>query len=201
MPCRASAADITGLRTQRPEGVTWFTLRQIAVVDSNRTFRNNSRRQGGMRLVIEPSNLFTGVVMKYSPFVVGATFALASALAFAQANVQGSASTQSQSSVSAGRDGASATTGNSGSARPEAGHASAGLSEGTQISATLSKPVDASKNKAGDEVTATATDDIKSNGQVVIPKGSKLIGHVTTAKARGNKSSSSESETGGSAAS
>jgi hypothetical protein len=130
-------------------------------------------------------------VMKHSSVLIGATLALASTVAFAQANAQGSATTQSQSSVAVSRDGASASNSNSGAARADAGKANADLGGGTQINATLSKPVDASKNKPGDEVTATAAEDIKSNGQVVIPRGSKLMGHVTSARPRGSKGESS----------
>lgn len=57
------------------------------------------------------------------------------------------------------------------------------LQAGSTVQAELTKPVDARKNKVGDEVVAKTTHDVKSNGQVVIPKGSKLIGHVTEAKA------------------
>jgi len=58
------------------------------------------------------------------------------------------------------------------------------LAAGTTIRAELAKTVDAKKAKQGDEVVAKTSDDVKANGQVVIPKGSKLIGHVTDAKAR-----------------
>jgi hypothetical protein len=44
--------------------------------------------------------------------------------------------------------------------------------------------VDAKKNKPGDPVTAKTTEATKSEGQVVIPKGSKLVGHVTECKQR-----------------
>ncbi|HEU5403556.1 MAG TPA: hypothetical protein VFU86_19535, partial [Terriglobales bacterium] len=47
------------------------------------------------------------------------------------------------------------------------------------------KPIDSRKCKPGDEVVATASEDVKSDGKVVVKKGSKLIGHVTEAKAKG----------------
>jgi hypothetical protein len=62
---------------------------------------------------------------------------------------------------------------------------SAGLTSGTTINTALAKPVDSKKAKPGDEVVATTSQDVKSNGKVVIPRGSKLIGHVTRAAARG----------------
>ncbi len=42
--------------------------------------------------------------------------------------------------------------------------------------------------------SAVASDDMKSNGQVVVPRGSKLIGHVTSARPRrvGKAASSGE---------
>jgi hypothetical protein len=75
----------------------------------------------------------------------------------------------------------------SSTANAAAGQGSASLSNGSELNATLSRPVDASKSKPGDEVTATNAQDVKSAGQVVIPRGSKLIGHVTEAKPRGKK--------------
>jgi hypothetical protein len=52
------------------------------------------------------------------------------------------------------------------------------------MNATLSQPVDAKRNKPGDQVTAKTTEAAKSEGKVVIPKGSKLVGHVTECKQR-----------------
>ena len=48
----------------------------------------------------------------------------------------------------------------------------------------LEKWVDARKSKVGDEVIAQTTEHVKTHGQVVIPKGSKILGHVTEATAR-----------------
>jgi hypothetical protein len=56
------------------------------------------------------------------------------------------------------------------------------IAAGTVIPAELSKSVDAKKAKQGDKVEAKVAQDLLSNGQVVIPRGSKITGHVTTAK-------------------
>jgi len=40
------------------------------------------------------------------------------------------------------------------------------------------------KNKPGDEVIAKTTQDVKSDGKVVLPKGSKIVAKVTQAQAR-----------------
>src|SRR6266481_7890576 len=80
--------------------------------------------------------------------------------------------------------GAKASSNTSSATSAKAGHSSASLSDGTAMNATLSQPVDAKKNKPGDEVTAKTTEATKSEGRVVIPKGSKLVGHVTECKQR-----------------
>jgi hypothetical protein len=49
----------------------------------------------------------------------------------------------------------------------------------------LTKTIDAKKAKTGDEVEAKVTMDLKTNsGEVVVPKDTKVIGHVTEAHAR-----------------
>lgn len=102
----------------------------------------------------------------------------------ADAQVGGTA--QQNTSVTSDQGGANATHSNAASAAAEANQAQAQLAHGTEVNATLSKPVDSRSSKPGDPVTATTTKDTKSNGQVVIPRGSKLIGHVTSARSRGN---------------
>ena len=64
------------------------------------------------------------------------------------------------------------------------GAAASELKSGSSIHTTLDKPVDARKNKPGDRVVATTTENEKSEGKVVIPRGSKIVGHVTEVKAR-----------------
>jgi uncharacterized membrane protein YgcG len=65
------------------------------------------------------------------------------------------------------------------------------IAPGTLISAKLSKSVDAKKVKVGDKIEAKTVVDLLSDGQVIIPKGSKILGHVTDAKARGKDSKDS----------
>ena len=109
----------------------------------------------------------------------------------AQSTAQGGASAQSGASAQANKQGAQASGNSSGAAGAQAGHQSASLADGTAMNAALTSPVDAKKNKPGDPVHAKTTQATKSNGQVVIPKGSKLEGHVTDAKARGKDQSES----------
>jgi hypothetical protein len=70
-------------------------------------------------------------------------------------------------------------------AQAQAGRSSAALAAGSTVEAVLTKPVDARRNKEGDEVQAKVTKDVLAEGDVVIPKNSKLLGRVTRAQARG----------------
>jgi Bacterial conjugation TrbI-like protein len=59
---------------------------------------------------------------------------------------------------------------------------------GTIIPAELSKTVDAKKAKVGDKIEAKVPVDLLSHGKIVIPKNTKIIGHVTEAKAHSKES-------------
>jgi hypothetical protein len=123
---------------------------------------------------------------------VGALFSL-SAAAQSQTGAQAGAQSNSQGSVEAGQTQAQAS-GNasaSTSASAENGQASGSLASGTAINATLSSPIDSKKCKPGDPVNAHSTEAVKSEGKTVIPKGAKLLGHVTQASARAKGESES----------
>ena len=66
-----------------------------------------------------------------------------------------------------------------------------GMASGTTIPAELTKSLDAKKNKQGDRVEARTTQDLLSRGQVVVPRGAKIIGHVTAVQPRAKGESSS----------
>jgi hypothetical protein len=70
------------------------------------------------------------------------------------------------------------------------------LAPGSTIPVMLEKAVDARKNKTGDEVTARTTEHVKANGRVVIPRGSKIVGHVTLTEAKANTKDASQSLVG-----
>jgi hypothetical protein len=122
------------------------------------------------------------------------TGALLSALCLAQssADMQTGASASQDTSVSANKSGVQAGSNSSANVSQETAvsgkngqAATAGqLQAGSTVQAELTKPVDARKNKKGDEVVARTTQDVKSNGQIVLPKGSKIVGHVTDVQAR-----------------
>jgi hypothetical protein len=53
------------------------------------------------------------------------------------------------------------------------------LQSGTQLAAQLENTLDAKHAKAGDRVVLKTVQAVKQNGQVVVPKGAQLVGHVT----------------------
>jgi hypothetical protein len=95
---------------------------------------------------------------------------------------QGDASATSSTAVSANRSGASATNSSGSTASASTQHAQADAAGSSEFNATLSKPVDAHKAKAGDSVTATNDKDAKAADGTSIKRGSTLVGHVTKAQ-------------------
>jgi len=100
-----------------------------------------------------------------------------------QAAVNTAAGTSQQ-----GKQSGDAAAGGSSSASAAVGKDGADLAGGTTINAVLSRPLDVKKNKPGDEVTARVQSDVRSaagaTSHVVVPRGSRLIGHVTEARRR-----------------
>jgi hypothetical protein len=66
------------------------------------------------------------------------------------------------------------------------------ISDGTKIDATLAHSLDVKKNKPGDRVEAVAAHDVKQDGHVVLKKGTRLVGHVTEARARTKENEQSQ---------
>lgn len=66
------------------------------------------------------------------------------------------------------------------------------LRAGTRINATLESALDAQTAQPGDEVTARVTKDVKQDGQVVIHKGDRLLGHITAVEAGGAAGATSQ---------
>jgi hypothetical protein len=124
--------------------------------------------------------------------VAGTLFCL-SASAQSQTSAQAGAQTSGQASVEAGKTQGQASGNSSASSAVSAqnGQANAGLASGSAFNAALSSPIDSRKCKPGDPVNAKTTEAAKSDGKTVIPKGAKLVGHVTQASARANGESES----------
>ena len=59
------------------------------------------------------------------------------------------------------------------------------IAPGSVIPVQLTKTIDAKKAKPGDQVLAKVTMDMKTNsGEVIVPKDTKVTGHITAAQAR-----------------
>jgi hypothetical protein len=59
---------------------------------------------------------------------------------------------------------------------------SAAIAPGGVIPAELSKSLDAKKAKPGERIEAKTTVDMLSHGQIMLPRNTKIVGHVTEAK-------------------
>lgn len=67
------------------------------------------------------------------------------------------------------------------------------IAPGTVIPVELTKTIDAKKAKAGDEVLAKVSKDLKTaSGEIIVPKDTKVVGHVTEAQARNKDQKESE---------
>jgi hypothetical protein len=67
------------------------------------------------------------------------------------------------------------------------------IAPGSVIPAQLTKGVDAKKAKTGDEVVAKVTQDMKTaSGEVLVPKDTKILGHVTEAQPRSKEQKESQ---------
>jgi hypothetical protein len=59
---------------------------------------------------------------------------------------------------------------------------------GTLLSIELSKSLDARKSKANDRIEARTATDLLAHGQILVPRNTKIVGHVTETKARSKTS-------------
>jgi hypothetical protein len=67
------------------------------------------------------------------------------------------------------------------------------IAPGSVIPVQLAKTVDAKKAKSGQEVMAKVTQDLRTtSGNVLIPKDTEIVGHVTEAQARNKQQKESE---------
>jgi hypothetical protein len=86
---------------------------------------------------------------------------------------------------------ASETTPPSGTERRQETGQPASLTPGTPINVALEQTLDSKKLVAGASVIAKTTEEVKQDGKVVLPKGSKVLGHVTVSSARSKGDSDS----------
>ena len=109
--------------------------------------------------------------MKHAFFILGLVLAI-SVSAIAQKSVNSKTQANSQSSVTDGKG--------------------LDIQSGTQIAAELQSTLDVKRAKPGDEVVLKTTRSIKQNGQVVVEKGSRLVGHVTEVQQKAKDNADSQ---------
>jgi hypothetical protein len=73
-------------------------------------------------------------------------------------------------------------------AASKAGTSADAPASGTILSVELSKSLDAKKAKANDRVEARTATDLLAHGQITVPRNTKIVGHVTEAKAHSKAS-------------
>ncbi len=75
----------------------------------------------------------------------------------------------------------------------EPANAAPRLAPGSVIPVRLTKTIDAKKAKSGDEVDARVTQDMKTtSGQVLVPKDTMVVGHITEAQPRSKQQQESQ---------
>jgi hypothetical protein len=125
--------------------------------------------------------------------LLGVTLFALSTAAQSQTGAQAGAQTNGQANAQASKQGAQASGSGAAasSAAAQTGQGNAALANGSTFNAALNAPIDSKKAKPGDAVTAHTTEPAKSDGKTVLPRGTKLLGHVTQASSRANGESDS----------
>ena len=91
---------------------------------------------------------------------------------------------QNAGSTAATANSPASSSANQKNAQSGTGEPSARLDGRTALQVELSKGLDAKKAKPGDPVEARLTQDVKSDGTIVLHRGAKLAGHVSEVQAR-----------------
>ena len=126
-----------------------------------------------------------------SRILIAACLLASSAFANAQQNTdvqaQGQGSVQGQTSIDRNNSAVQSQATGQGAASGSVtrGEKSVSADSGAATNAVLSGSLDAKKSKPGDPVTAKTTEPSSTPDHTSLPKGTKLLGHVTQAKAAG----------------
>lgn len=129
-------------------------------------------------MILRTFLLLIGAVLLLNPF------------GWAQTSTQSSTNTGSSTSVEVGGNAQVFKTGSSSSLALAEQHGAA-LAPGTVFNAALVTSLDSRKIKPGDQVVARTTDTVRAQRKTILPKGTKIVGHVTRASARAKGDSES----------
>jgi len=137
--------------------------------------------------------------------IIATTLSVGTAALAQQTTVRGNAATESQTSVSADRQGANVASDNRAQGGVAVEHdredgareqAATDFSGASEMNATLERSVDARRAKPGDEVTAKTNDTFTTASGATIPRGSRLVGRVTEARAHARGENAAASQLG-----
>jgi len=143
--------------------------------------------------------------MKTLALIIATSLATGTAALAQQTGVRGNASAESQTSVSADRRGADVASENRAQGGAAVQHenengasqrAAADVASASEMNATLERSVDARRAKPGDEVTAKMNEDFMTQSGMTIPRGSRLVGRVTEARAHSRGETAGASQLG-----
>jgi hypothetical protein len=143
--------------------------------------------------------------MKALALIIATSLGVGTAALAQQTTVRGNASAESHASVSADRQGADVASDNraQGGVAVERGNedgtsrqAAADVAGASAMNATLERSVDARRAKPGDEVTAKTNESFTTANGMTIPRGSRLVGRVTEARAHARGEGAAASQLG-----
>ena len=143
--------------------------------------------------------------MKALALIIAASLGVGTAAFAQQTTVRGNASAESQTSVSADRQGANVASDNGaqGGVAVERDNgdgasrqAAADVGGASEMNATLERSVDARRAKPGDEVSARTNESFTTANGTTIPRGSRLVGRVTEARAHARGEGEAASQLG-----
>ena len=143
--------------------------------------------------------------MKALALIIAASLSVGTAALAQQTTVRGNASAESQTSVSADRQGADVASNSraQGGVAVERGNedgtsrqAAADVAGASEMNATLERSIDARRAKPGDEVTAKTNESFTTANGTAIPRGSRLVGRVTEARAHARGEGAAASQLG-----
>jgi hypothetical protein len=143
--------------------------------------------------------------MKAQALIIAISLGVGTAALAQQTTVRGNASAESGASVSADRQGADVAADNraQGGVAVERGNedgtsrqAGADVAGASEMNATLERSVDARRAKPGDEVTAKMNESFTTANGTTIPRGSRLVGRVTEARAHARGEGAAASQLG-----
>jgi hypothetical protein len=137
-----------------------------------------------------PAAFLTGALLSAASFAQNAPSAQTPSAPPSQPEAQPTPNTSPQPAAPQSEQATGSTAAPTATNQPAGQHR---IAPGSVIPVQLTKTIDAKKAKPGDEIVAKVTMDLKTtSGEVMIPKDTKVMGHVTEAQARNKEQKGSQ---------